>query len=120
MNGAIRTVWMEGKNFQTAALEYRVPRTMLQELQVCTAHSTASQCSFTLIKSICSWSAESSWPIVILFAKSYLEKAGFTRKFKNNLPTVKYMDFLMQRYTDLRLRRTSLIKQSSKAAVSRE
>jgi hypothetical protein len=129
MNDAIKAVKEEGQSVRAAALEYGVPRTTLQDRvtdvhgpqhgRPTHLHPDEEELLVEHIKLLADWGFPMTQVDVTVFVKSYLEKAGITSKFKNNLPTVRYVDSLLQRYKDLRLRKTSLIKKS-KAAVSRE
>ena len=65
------------------------------------------------------WGFPLSGQDLCYFVKAYLDKKGEPTRFKNNLPTYKWVHSFLRRHPEFSLRKTNPIKRA-RASVSRE
>ncbi len=127
MEEAIKACKEGQMSVRAAAQHYGLPKSTLQD-RVSGAHGPehgrpTALCKeeeeyiVDMVKQCSEWGFPFTARDLQLFIKQYLDRKGEAERFKNNMPTHGFVDSLLMRHKEIRLRKTSLIKRA-RAAVS--
>lgn len=127
LDEAVQAVKEGRLSVRAAAEQYGIPKSTLQDRVNDTHGKTHGRPTVlsaeeedyivNMLKQCGDWGFPLTQVDLQMFVKHYLDKKGVTTRFKDNLPTHRFVATFIKRHPDMKLRKTNLIKRA-RAGVS--